>query len=82
MSGDLYAPRRGNRGLWVAVAGSAVLHVVTLSLLVLAFQGRAPLPLAPEGEVAEGRHGRSLLEVSDKELRLFVRSPDFAAHGV
>lgn len=70
MSGDLYAPQRPRRGVWVALAGaSAILHVLTLALVVLAFQSRAPLPqYAPEAagqavDAALGRHGRALLEV-------------------
>ena len=76
MSGDLYAPRRGNRGLWAAVGACAVLNVVTLSLLVLAFTGRSPL--SPFEGAVEDRHGRSLLTVIDfDQQQLFIPIPSF-----
>ena len=58
MTGYLCSSTRGNRGLWAAVGALAVLQVFTLSLFVLAFQGRFSLPAVEE---AVSRHGRSLL---------------------
>lgn len=50
------------RRLWLALGASAVMHCVTLLLVVaaLAGQGRAPLPA---GDALGRRSGRSLLQV-------------------
>lgn len=78
MSGDLFAPSRPTRSVWAALGASAVLHVLTLSLLVLAFQARTPLPhFALDGGL-ESRHGRRLMEVSwllSVRYHEFLRNP-------
>ena len=54
------------RRLWLALGASAVMHCVTLLLVVavLAGQGRAPLPAGGAADVLGRRSGRSLLQAA------------------